>query len=251
MKSELIDHSPAVVRAIHEMFLCSDPCHCYGDGKLSEDEVLRALVLRRHINFADISFKSVLPINRTLDHLPHSPVWALGAAGVDFLPDLQSWTFGGLLSLRYVGVLTAIAIEAEMAKHGLALKDGDPSRFQHLLEDEPKPDQRPMNAAPDELRKQCGEELMVLGKRLMAQGGTIMRISIRAMMREKVGGVLAKSVRVGHGANCAVAGIANMLRDLEQSKATHKRAPKPHRGRVVVERDNVIKGAFPQAAAGD
>ena len=44
MFHELRNHSPAIVAAIREAFTGARACHCQGDGKLSENELLEALV---------------------------------------------------------------------------------------------------------------------------------------------------------------------------------------------------------------
>ncbi len=191
MKATLTDHSPALVQAIRDAFHHSDPCHCKGPGKLSEDDVLAALVLRRHVKYADVTHEEFLPIAALFRGMQHEPSFDLNRDhGVSFLPQLESWTFAQLLSVRRMGPVTATRFEAMMAQYGLALKDGKPSRYRHVLADEPAPDSRPIVGPPDAVRKRAAKELIEIGRRLAQHGASIMKFGVRASMREKVGGAL-------------------------------------------------------------
>ena len=67
MKTTLIEHSPALVRAVHEIFHNSEPCHCHGEGKLSEKDVDAALrEVRLALLEADVDFKVVRQFVKTV-----------------------------------------------------------------------------------------------------------------------------------------------------------------------------------------
>ena len=254
MISTLIEQSPALVQAIREVFTTSGPCHCHGAGKLSEEEVVNALVRLRHITVADAKQQNVLPIMAALRTLRINPWYELQKQGVKFLPHLQSWTRAELMRVDRVGSLTADGIETVMAKYGLALRGGDPSRFQHLIKDEPEPGRPPVDLPPDEIREHCATELINTGQRLLQYGAGIMKFGLRASRRVKVGGALKRTANTSLGAAREVENIAHLLHDLERREATPQRLPK--RGsRVpakVRQQGNVITGAFvPQADPSD
>ena len=248
MTSTLIDQSPAVVQAIHEVFHQSEPCHCTGPGKLSEHEILEALVRLRHVAIPDVHQQDVLPPERLLEY---SVSWDLRRAGVKSLTHLETWTFAELLRLTNVGQVKAAKIEALMAKYGLALKDGDPARYQHFLEDEATTERPVIDLPPDQLREHCASELLAAGEQLVQHGASVMKFSLRATKRVKVGAALKISLKAGIASHRALQGIAQLLHDLEQREATVRRLA--GRGpRVPVEarqQGNVVTGAFAAADA--
>ena len=246
MTSTLIEQSPALVRAIHQVFHDSDPCFCHNVGKLSEQEVVEALVRHHHVAVADARQENILPVRRLFDKLRQSPWLKLERAGAKFLPDLQSWAYADLLRLDGVGCITATEIEAEMARHGLVLKDGDPRRFQHLLEDEPEPDRATVALPPDEIRGHCAKELIDSGQRLIQTGATLINFAVRANKRVRVGGALKNSLKVGVRIVREVESVVNLLHSFEQREAASRPLPKPS-PRVPAEarqQGNVITGAF-------
>lgn len=243
MKTTLIEQSPALARAIHEVFR--------GDGKLSEKEVLSALVQQLHVTAADAQQQYVLPVRGMFRRLRESPWFVLERAGVRHLADLQAWTYADLLELDRVGPTTATAIEAEMSKHGLALKDGDPSRYRQLLEDEQKSERRMADLPPDEIREHCANELMSAGQQLLRHSAVFIRYGARSSRQVRVGRPLKKTIKASISAIQEIESIAYLLHDLEQREATSrpltKRAPRvPAEAR---QQGNVVTGAFAQAAA--
>ena len=138
-----------------------------------------------------------------------------------------------------------------MARYGLALKDGDPRRVQHLIEDEPEPEGRPINGAPDEIRATCAKELITLGQRLMTKGGALMKFGVRTSLRERVAGALQNAAKVGIKIEREALGIAAVLHDLERQEAMSRKAPKTRTSRrshpeplSLVHEGTVIRGAF-------
>lgn len=257
MTTKLIDHSPALVQAVHDIFHRAKACHCQGDGKLSENEVLEQLVLHRYVTYEAANEPKFLPIEEACRDVQHFPPWRFGSErGVEYLPDLQSWTFADLCRIQGVGPVTATHVECVMARYGLALKDGDPARYAHLDETEPEPEGRQIEGTPDEIRRTCAKDLVDIGKRLLTHGASLMRYSIRTAARERVGGQLkrhAKAVLRAHGEAIS---IGNVLQALEAREAPQK--PVAKRGRrarrvegEIVQTGNVVSGAFPQAAAGE
>lgn len=245
-KITLIEHSPALVRAIHEVFRNSEACHCHGDGKLSEKEVLSALVRQRHVTAADAQQQYVLPVREMFHRLRESPWLVLERAGVRHLQDLQSWTYTNLLELDRIGPTTATAIEAEMSKHGLALKDGDPSRYRQLLEDEQKSERRMADLPPDEIREHCANGLMSAGQQLLRHSAVFIRYGARSSRRVRVGRPLKKTIKAGINAIQEIENIAYLLHDLEQREAVSRPLSKPG-SRIPAEarqQGNVITGAF-------
>ncbi len=255
MKTTLNDHSPALVQAIRDAFHHSDPCHCKGPGKLSEDEVLAALVLRRHVKYADVTHEEMLPIAALFRGMPNEPSFDLNRDnGVSFLPQLESWTFTQLVSVHRVGPVTATKIEALMAQYGLALKDGDQRRYQHLLDeqaDQPAADRRPIDAPPEELRKRAAKELFEIGQRLVQHGAALMKFGVRASMREKIGGYLKKATNAAMRFHGEAISVAELLQTIEQREATpHKTTKRGRRGaREIEQRGTVVTGAFPPEKA--
>ncbi len=250
--SKLIDQSPAVVQAIHEVFHQSEPCHCTGPGKLSEGEVLEALVRLRHVAVPDVRQQDLLPIRALFRSEGASTlaVWDLEQAGVKSLTQLEAWTFADILRLRNVGRVKAVQIEALMAKYGLALKDGDPARYQHLLDDEPIAECPVADLPPDEMRRHCAAELISTGQRLIHNGTTLINSAVRVTNRVKQGGYLKNTIKVGGQIVRQAEGTVNLLHSLEQREATVRRLAKPG-PRVPTEarqQGNVVTGAF--AAAG-
>ena len=261
MTTNLRDQSPAIAAAIRAAFRSSEPCHCHGDGKLSEAETLAAFVRSGHVRYADVSSPKFLPISETLRRIRGQfSSYYLEQRGVHYLSQLEAWTYADLLSLNGVGAVTATAIEAEMAKYGLALKDGDPRRFQHLIEDEPEPEGRVIDGTPDEIRAACAKDLIRLGQQLTTKGGALMKFGVRTSLRERVGGALKNAAKVGIKIEREALGIAEVLHDLERRETTSRKGSttRPDRRGVaggrperlsLVHEGTVIRGAFDDGRA--
>ena len=246
--STLIEHSPALVQAIHEVFNQSDPCHCRGPGKLSEDEVLEALVRLRHVAVSEVQQQGVLLIERLFD-FPSS--YEIRDAGVKSLTQLEAWTFADLLRLSNIGHVKAAAIEASMAKYGLKLKDGDPDRYRHLLEDESTTERPVADLPPDEIRQHCARELIAVGQRLVQHSAALMKYGLRANKRVRVGAPLKKTLNTGVNAYRELLTTADLLHDLEKREGVVRRLAKPG-PRVPAEarqQGNVVIGAFAERSA--
>ena len=170
--------------------------------------------------------------------------------GARYLSDLTAWTFDDLLRLPAVGPVKAAKIEATMAKYDLALKDGDPRRYQDLPEKEPEPESRPIGGTPDEIRRACALDLVAVGQRMTQMGASMMKQGVRAATPagRPLGGQLIRRARQGMKAHYDASAIGKVLQDLEASEATEQRLPR-RRGREIVERGNVVSGVFPAAAA--
>ena len=248
MKTTLIEQSPALVRAVHEVFHESEACHCHGDGKLSEKEVLSALVQLRYVAVTDTQRQELLPIERVVRGVRFNyQLWhGLEEHGLKFLSQLEAWTFADLLRIRGVGGKTAIEFEATMAKYGLTLKDGDPRRYRHLLEERPGPECPVIDLPPDQIRGYCAKELMTAGQQLLQFGASIFRYGLRASRRERIGLPLKKTVKTGYGIQAVLRSVSEVLHNVEKSEATSR--PLPKRGLRVPaqarQQGNVITGAF-------
>lgn len=251
-KTKLIDQSPAVVQAIHDVFHQSEPCHCQGPGKLSEDEVLEALVRLRHVALPDVPRQDLLPIRAVFRREGASglAVWDLEQLGVKSLTQLEGWTFASLLRLTNVGRVKAVQIEAVMAKYGLKLKDGDPARYQHLLEDEAPTEAPPVaDLPPDEMRRHCAAELISTGQRLIQNGATLINSAVRVTNRVKQGGALKNTIKTGGQIVRQAEGTVNLLHSLEKREATVRRLDKrgPRVPAEARQQGNVVTGAFAAA----
>ena len=245
--SKLIEQSPALVEAIHEVFNQSAPCHCRGPGKLSEDEVLEALVRLRYVAVPDVRQESVLDIERLFDS-PSS--YEIRGAGVKSLIQLEAWTFADLLRLSNIGHVKAAAIEASMAKYGLKLKDGNPDRYRHLLEDESTTKRPVADLPPDEIRQHCAREIIAVGQRLVQHSAVLMKYGLRANNRVRVGAPLKKTLNTGVNAYRELLTTADLLHELEKREGTVKRV-KRRGSRVPAaarQQGNVVTGAFATAA---
>ena len=262
MTTNLIDHSPAVVAAIHEAFHLSQPCHCTDrDGKLSEDELLDVLVRHRYIHYADLHNLECLPIRDLMYRFPNDCCYELEKAGVSYLPQLTDWTYTDLLRLPDVGPAKADATEALMARFGLMLKDSNPRRLAELQaeqqEEEAEPEARRLAGTPKDIRETVAKELVNLAQRMMSLNVTLMKQAIRIAAGEKAAGMLGKTLRCSLDAQREARSLIRPLRSLEDQEATPKPV-KPRRPRAtakpaprVEHRGSVVTGAFPQAAAGD
>ena len=251
MRTKLIAQSAALAEAIHYTFRGSAACHCHGNGKLSENELMDALCRRGFIHRADAG-KQDLDISGALEDVRGSnPSYHLRERGVNYLPQLQEWTFADLMALPDVGVTSARRIEFIMSRYGFALKDGDPSRYQHLFEQEEKqePDGRPIARSPDEDRAIATKELVRIGQRMLAVGGTFVKTAARLSARSKIGGALLNSVRSVERINQDAMVIAGVVSQLERQETAIKKA-KGRRRPAVTEQGNVVTGNFPAAAAG-
>ncbi len=258
MTTKLIDHSPALVQAIKDIFHRAKACHCQGDGKLSENEVLEQLVLHHYVTYAAANQPKFLPIDEALSDVRDWPGYQMRTTyHVNYLPELEAWTYADLLRLRGIGPVSATAIEAEMAKYGLALKDGDPNRYAHLLVPQSDTAAVPeMKGTPDEIRRKCAKELIQIGKRLLTHGGTLIGYSIRIGTRERIGGHVTKHAETCLRAHGETVSVGNVLQALEAREATSKPVAKRGRrarrvGGEIVQQGTVVTGAFPQAAVGD
>ena len=78
----------------------------------------------------------------------------------------------------------------------------------------------------------------------------MMRYGVRAAApsRRALGGQLIRHAREGMQAHRDAMSIGKVLQDLEARERTERRLPR-RRGREIVERGNVVTGAFPVAAA--
>ena len=248
MKSTLIEQSPVLVQAIHEVFHQSESCHCRGPGKLSEDEVLEALVRLHYVAVPDVQKEDLLPIEAVARS--EDIIWGISydlkGEGVRFLTQLEAWTFADLLRLSNIGHVKAAKIEAVMAKYGLALKDGEPARYQHLLEDESATGRPVADLPPDEIREHCTRELISVGQRLVQHSAALMKYGLRANNRKRVGAPLKKTLNTGVEAYRELMTTAQLLHDLEQRESTIRRL-RGRGPRVPAEarqQGNVITGAF-------
>ena len=147
MKTETIKATD-LIGAIHDAFRGTDSCHCEGDGKLSENELVRLLAMRGTIPIDLLDG----PLSVTIDEIgdsyysgrnrvpkerqmPHTVVRKLGHK-VRFLHELRDWTYADVLALGEVGPQSVRQVERAMAAFGFLLKDGDPA----LLEPEIEPE---------------------------------------------------------------------------------------------------------------
>ena len=249
MKNKLIAHSAVLADAIHWCFAGSEACHCHGDGKLSETELMDQLCRRGHVHYADAG-KRALDINTVLSGIRGYTLRGdLVKRGVKYLPQLQDWTFADLLALPGVVVGDARRIEFIMSRFGLALKDGDPSRYRQLfekarkLEQEPKPDGRPATLTPDEARARAARELVKIAQRMAGQSASLMNTAVRLTSRKKVGGGLINAVRAADRINQDAGVLAGIISRFESRETVIKKLGRPSR-KAVKQRGNVVTGAF-------
>ena len=199
-----------IVLAIREAFKRSDPsvCICHGGSKLSEDEILDALVRLHHVAIADTRQQNLLPIEKLFGKEACGTKFHLRSQGVKYLTDLQKWTRNELLRVSNIGLVKVALLEAEMAKYGLALKD------------------EPIDLPPDEIRAKCAKELVAAGQRLINHGTALINFAVRATKRVKVGGALKNSSKAGVRIFSEVERVAHLLHDLEQSEPASRRLTK-------------------------
>ena len=137
-----------------------------------------------------------------------------------------------------------------MAKYGLALKDGDPARYQHLLvEDEPATKPPASDLPPDELRRHCADVLISTGQRLIHNGTTLINSAVRVTNRVKQGGALKNTIKTGGQIVRQAEGTVNLLHSLEKREATVRRLDKrgPRVPAEARQQGNVVTGAFAAA----
>ena len=249
MKNKLIAHSAALTDVIHTCFGGSGACHCHGDGKLSETELINELCRRGVIHYADAG-KQALGIDIVLsDDLMYGHRRALIKQGVKYLPQLQEWTFADLLALPDANVRIVRRIEFTMSRYGLALKDGDPSRYRQLFEEQrkaeqaPEPDGRPAARTPDGERAKAARELVKVGQRMAGQAASLINTAIRLTGRKKVGGGLINAVRAADRVNQDAAVLAGVISRLESRETVIKKLGRPGR-KAITEEGNVVTGAF-------
>lgn len=248
MKSNRIVNSAALAEAIHYSFAGSAACHCHTDAKLSEDEMLDSLCRRGFIHYADAG-KQALHVNIVLSEVRGYTVRPdLIKRGVKYLPQLKDWTFADLLALPGVVVADARRIEFIMSRYGLALKDGDPSRYQRLFEQEekPEPDGRPNTRTPDEDRTIAAQQIVKIAQRMAGQSASLMNTAVRLTSRKKVGGGLINAVRAAGRINQDATVLAEAVSQLERQETAIKKV-KGRSGTTARQQGNVVTGAFASA----
>ena len=249
MKNKLNAHSAALAEAIHYTFSGSAACHCHTDAKLSEAEMLDALCQRGLIHYADAG-KLALSINIVLSEaLKWGQMRAFETQGVKYLPQLQEWAFADLLALPESNVRIARRIEFIMSRYGLALKDGDPSRYRQLFEEqrkveqEPEPDGRPTAVTPDQERAKAARELVKIAQRMAGQSASLMNTAVRLSDRKKVAGGLINAVRAADRINQDGAVLAGVISRFERQETAIKKIKAGCR-KAVKEQGKVVTGAF-------
>ena len=254
MKNKLIAHSAALADAIHYCFAGSAACHCHTEAKLSEQELMAQLCQRGLVHYADAG-KQALDVNLVLSGIRGYTLRGdLIKRGVKYLPQLQDWTFADLLALPGVVVGDARRIEFIMSRFGLALKDGDPSRYRQLfeearkLEQEPKPDGRPAVLPPDEARARAARELVKIAQRMAGLSASLMNTAVRLTSRKKVGGGLINAVRAADRINEDAGVLAGVISRFESRETAIKKLARPSRKAVKVQ-GNVVVGAIAESAA--
>ena len=253
MTTRLIDHSPAIAAAIRAAFRSSDACHCHGDGKLSETEVLFAFANQGIIHGADVHREDWLPIERVFRFSYLTTDRELERRGVRFLHDLTDWTYADLLALPNVGPAMADNIEAKMAKFGLLLKDGHPNRLAEAEEQKPASHMPLRDGNPDEIRQACAKGLLKIAMRLMNAGNSLIKQAGRATAGYEVGPQLRRHVTRRVPGHEEVARIMTPLREVERQEcAIRKTAKKPTGRRRVADRQTVVReGKIIRGAFGD
>lgn len=193
--TNLIEHSAAVVAAIREAFQDSTPCHCLSrDGKLSEKELLDALIRNRHVHVGDLDNIECLPISELMWRMKSDASSELYRHGIRYLPELTVYSYVELLRVPGIGSVKADAIEVLMAKYGLMLRGADPRRLAALQEEEPEPEARHIEATPREIRETCARELVTIAQRLLQHSGALMKSAFRATAGERVSAALKNSI---------------------------------------------------------
>ena len=250
MKPNLIANSAALAEAIHYEFAGPAACHCHDGAKLSEAEMLDGLCRRGFIHHADAG-KQALDVQYAFSGKPgYAFVRALKGRGVNYLPQLMEWTFADLLALPGFVLRDARHVEFIMSRFGLSLKDGDPSRYEHLFDQEKKlePDGKPIERTPDEERATAMKQLVKIGQRMLGQGGSLINAATRLSGRKKIGGGLINSVRAANRINQDAMVIANVVSNLERRETATKKV-KGRRRKAVKQQGNVVLGAFAESAA--
>lgn len=231
--------------AIHDAFHGSSPCHCKGDGKLSEAELRRAL-------FSEgVGGPAILP-DKGRDSLsfdgPHAyrllrgvNTYELRRHGVQSLGDLAKWGYHDLLKLPGCGPAFANRIERALAQVGALLADGDPALIEQVRQErdnERKTSDRPPPADmsdPKETRDTAAAALFELGESAARDGASLMRLGYRLARNKKVAGVMKKYVRSRQSFANEVERLRGPLAAIEQAEsAREKVVKKPTRRMVVV-----------------
>ncbi len=250
MKPNLIVNSAALAEAIHYEFAGPAACHCHDGAKLSEAEMLDGLCRRGFIHHADAG-KQALDVQYAFSDKPgYAFVRTLKGRGVNYLPQLTAWTFADLLTLNGVVVRDARHVEFIMSRFGLSLKDGDPSRYEHLFDQEKKleSDGKPIARTPDEERATAMKQLVDIGQRMIGQGGSFVNAATRLSGRKKIGGGLINSVRAADRINQDAMVVAGVVSQLERQETATKKV-KGRRRTAAMEQGNVVTGAFAERAA--
>ena len=240
MTTNLRDHSPAIVSAIHQIFSSSGPCHCHGDGKLSEDEILRALTDQRVIRATDVGRDDWLPLQRIFRFGFAAAQFGLERKGVRHVHQLTDWTYADLLALPGVGPASVDKIETTMAKYGLLLKDGRPNRLAEAAEID---DVGAEEKSPEDIRGECSTALMKLAQQMFSAGTSLMNRAVRVSSGKPSAHPLKCYVKRAMPGHEAVARIIAPLMALEAARKPARRGRRRDAPPLVRE-GKVIRGAF-------
>ncbi len=274
MQRQLIEQSPAIVASVRRAFHNSQPCHCTGPGKLSEDELLRALVAGGAVRLTDAMTPDLMPIAAFGRAFPWSAYFRLEQRGIKHLGQLCDLAYADLVALPDIGPVAATAIERLLARHGLALKDGDLAAVMRE-DDEPASPPAASDAPPAEVRRACVVNLGEMGRKLLADGSALVGHAVKVAAGAAVGPTLGRYLHCEATGHREVARIVAPLRALdERAKAARKARKRVARGnghqrpsdhlvidwgkvcgrpaeQPVADYTNVVEGSFGKAAAGD
>ena len=276
---ENVQGAAAVGQLLHdigEVYKTACHCGCGVDGVLTQVELIDALIKRGAV---PESCRVVVPDR------PEPRIWAireldgpsrtrcisgLRLEGVEYLSELQDWTFLRLTRVPQIGLISARAIEMAMARRGLYLRDADRIEVDAALaaedaevdsiEEEVEVD----TSSPEALRRSVADELERLGRRFAEHGMSLIHKACRINRGERVGPALKRYVSEKATGHRIVEQLTGSLCDLEAAERAAVKAKRlaekaareaPVKARLaervrreadaeLAEPDNVVRPAF-------
>ena len=256
--------SQAIMAAVYHAFHRADPCHCHGDAKLSEGEVLAVFIKKGLLDVADTPHQDALSIDNlnAAGAISYSEKCSFTPLGITHLPELRFWTRHQLMRTPGFGTKKATEVERLAAKFGVLLADGDPALLEEVKKDGEisseeytchRPNPRKTPETPEEIRTACAEELLALAGQVIADGASLTRIAGKVATNKGERGQAGDVRRYLTRNQTGAAHVRTITRAFIEMVDAEKPRRKPVRRRAkreaVAAVDNVLRPAFTGAAS--